>query len=571
MDMDSYIAELMKSSVIFGMWARDRLIQNVVSESVTKYLPVYGALREMDAAYLSAGTAVRYVADPLVFDLDRDGFETLETEDGVYFDENNTGLKEKTEWVAADDGLLALDVNNDGVINDGSELFGTSTVLADGTLAESGFEALAQYDENQDGMIDEKDSIFSKLLVWQDKNSDGISGQDELHTMEDLGVTSISLQYAQDNGRNTAAVEFENGQATKVGEFFFDAQLYNSVEKEDVEISEEIKKLPNVQAIGNVASLHTLMQQDETGQLKEYVNRFAQAATGSEREEALTRILYFITGAEETADKSRGNEFDAKKLTVIEQFMGRDFVGTQGSNPVNTAATILEGVYNDIFEMYYNLLNSETFLKDYLNKTYWITDENGKKYLDTTIFDAYVLCCMDEDMDMTEAVAEMGRYILLMNPDNRDNYGDYLQTYADREEYLAAIAAHSGNSVLIGTGENNTLNSGSEDSYLMGLGGNDTLRGGNGDDYLYGGEGDDTLSGNGGDDILYGEEGDDTLNGGDGVDHLYGGTGNDTLYGGSGADTYYIGAEDGNDIINNSDCGESRKEDRIVYGEGIVP
>ncbi len=128
-----------------------------------------------DTDYGAAGTAVRYVADPLVIDLDGDGFELLSLANGVYFNENAEGLREKTQWVTPNDALLAIDLNNDGVINDGSELFGTSTILVDGSKAGSGFEALAQYDENGDGIIDEKDAAYSQLLVWRDANSDGVS------------------------------------------------------------------------------------------------------------------------------------------------------------------------------------------------------------------------------------------------------------------------------------------------------------------------------------------------------------------------------------------------------------
>ena len=68
-------------------------------------------------------------------------------------------------------------------MKDGSELFGTSTLLADGKRAENGFDALAQYDENQDGRIDAQDAVFSRLTVWQDVNSDGVSQKDELFSI----------------------------------------------------------------------------------------------------------------------------------------------------------------------------------------------------------------------------------------------------------------------------------------------------------------------------------------------------------------------------------------------------
>ena len=123
---------------------------------------------------------------PLVVDLDRDGnIELVSKDDGVYFDMGPDGILDQTGWVAPDDGLLALDVNKDGVINDHSELFGT--------LETDGFTILAQYDSNNDGVIDAQDEVFGELVVWQDANQNGYSESDELLTMSDLGIESISL------------------------------------------------------------------------------------------------------------------------------------------------------------------------------------------------------------------------------------------------------------------------------------------------------------------------------------------------------------------------------------------
>ena len=68
---------------------------------------------------------------PLVIDLDGDGVETTSIND-VYFDHNNDGLREKTAWVKSDDGLLVLDKNNDGIISNGNEVFGSNTTLKNG-------------------------------------------------------------------------------------------------------------------------------------------------------------------------------------------------------------------------------------------------------------------------------------------------------------------------------------------------------------------------------------------------------------------------------------------------------
>ena len=112
--------------------------------------------------------------DPLVIDLGKNGFELTKTRDGVHFDMDVNGFAEKTAWVKGSDGFLAFDLNGDGIINNSGELFGDRTLLQDGTYAETGFQALAQYDKNGDNLINSKDAIYKKLLVWQDKNQDGI-------------------------------------------------------------------------------------------------------------------------------------------------------------------------------------------------------------------------------------------------------------------------------------------------------------------------------------------------------------------------------------------------------------
>lgn len=70
----------------------------------------------LDKSYRQASASVRYISDPLVIDLDGDGFELTDVENGVYFDNDNYGLSEKTQWVSSDDGLLAIDLNGDGII-----------------------------------------------------------------------------------------------------------------------------------------------------------------------------------------------------------------------------------------------------------------------------------------------------------------------------------------------------------------------------------------------------------------------------------------------------------------------
>lgn len=138
-------------------------------------------------------------SDPLVLDLDGDGVEMQSTEVPVMFDHNGDGVKVGSSWISSDDGFLVIDRNNNGVIDDGLEMFGDSTLLSTGEPASNGFEALKELDTNGDGLISEEDQQFSDLKVWKDLNYDGVSEESELFSLSEVGVTSISVEYQNES------------------------------------------------------------------------------------------------------------------------------------------------------------------------------------------------------------------------------------------------------------------------------------------------------------------------------------------------------------------------------------
>jgi len=129
-------------------------------------------------------------APPIVFDLDGDGLELVAPGDSqVMFDMDKDGDKDKTGWVAADDGMLALDRNANGTIDDVSEI----SFVTDSDDALTDLEGLRAYDSNGNGLLDAGDDQYSQFVIWQDANQDGISQAEELKTLAERGITSVNL------------------------------------------------------------------------------------------------------------------------------------------------------------------------------------------------------------------------------------------------------------------------------------------------------------------------------------------------------------------------------------------
>ena len=138
---------------------------------------------------------------PIIIDVTGEGFQLTSAAKGVKFDIANTGTPIQIAWTAnSNNAWLVLDRDGNGVITSGAEMFGNFTAQPSSPNP-NGFLALATYDDpanggNGDGIIDSRDQIFSKLRLWIDANHDGICQPGELHTLPEMGVFALSLDYS---------------------------------------------------------------------------------------------------------------------------------------------------------------------------------------------------------------------------------------------------------------------------------------------------------------------------------------------------------------------------------------
>ena len=222
-------------------------------------------------------------ASPIILDLDGDGIVETTPRDAagtrVYFDLDNSGYAERSGWVGKDDGLLVRDLNADGRIDSGAELFGNHTKLADGSRAVNGFQALAELDTNRDGVINASDAqSFASLRIWKDADGDGQTDAGEQITLQQAGVKALNVGYT-DHGtqppldpqgnqhRQIGSYVAADGSTPGMNDVWFSIQPGETVDLNPVDIDAEIAALPHMAGMGNVPRLHQGMARDQTGEL----------------------------------------------------------------------------------------------------------------------------------------------------------------------------------------------------------------------------------------------------------------------------------------------------------------
>ena len=513
--------------------------------------------------------------DPLVLDLDGDGVESAKATSSTYFDHDCNGLAESTGWIGKDDGLLALDRNGDGAITSGAELFGDETVLVTGRKAADGFEALKEFDSNKDGVISADDLVFNKLRVWRDANSDAVSSPEELLDLNSLGIKEIRLNSqavntTDANGNTVVRIgtfAHQDGSESVIADYGLEISSKLTVDKNTVEIPDDIAALPNLKGSGTVYDLRTAMAKDASGRLRGLVADFVNAPDIAARNQIMEQILYAWSGTDSVATNSRGSFFDGRKLAVIEAFMGETFVGLSGSNPNASAAPLLDNIYTNIEEKSYALLLMQTRFKDVYGQIRSVWDDTHQKWVaDLSGVTTTIKAALEADHAAgKELLADFARTFRVSNSTTTLAYLNFRESFVGADQELGWLFDSGGLPVT-----NAPTGSSRDEAMRYTQGGSHYFSGSAGNDVIYGSSESDQIQNDSGDAVLVGGGGIDYIYAGDGADIIDGGQGEDYLYGGIGNDSYLFRKGSGRDTIFDYDEA-ANNYDTVYIGSSLSP
>ncbi len=439
-----------------------------------------------------------------------------------------------------DDVFLVLDKNNNGNVDDVTELFGNDV--------RSGFEELRKYDSNADNIINSADSQFDLLKFWNDANADAKVDAGEMVSLTDSGVEEISLRAINSNTSiagnliaRTAEIKFTDGHVGVVNEVFFGLNNFNSSISNpdealgpDFVLNIDALVLPYSRGYSSLNSWQVAMSLNsellETAQTLNDLqpNEFYKINSLFEK------FLYQWAGLEnvdstDVYTSAGGNKISVNKIAFLESVTSLDFRSA-------TDAGVLQAQQS--WNLFYNeflarFLTQGTFREIFPDAAYDFATDVTK--LNLTLDQAISnILSLSGDLDSNSFLnyAYYSKNILQLN---RGQFTD-----ADFDAKVNNMINSVVNSVTIsGFNFNGVFNVGDNSN--------------------------ETLFGSDNSDIVKGEEGDDDIYAGTGNDYIEGGKGNDYLKGEDGNDIYKFNVGDGKDVID-----ETSGTDKIIFGSGIT-
>lgn len=557
-----------------------------------------------------------WIGDPLTLDLDGDGIETLAATSGVLFDHNVDGIKTTSGWIKSDDGLLVRDIDGNGTIDTGRELFGDSTLLANGKTAANGFSALADLDSNSDGVVDATDTAFAELKVWQDANQDGISQTDELKTLAELGISSLAVSHIQSNTTLAGGTQTQTGSYTRadgstavLADLNLTQDTFNTQYIDSIDVPEELQDLPNLPGMGRLRSLQEAASLSPA--LVTILRQYSAATTRNEQKNLIDQLLLewaktdplysdapierLVSYASMVYDENSSNiiylrrgesvsyslyvptyadTLAQNRTRIIDAIMG-DRVTNTLNEIINHETTYINTTYVALSDAVYQSLLTQTRLKPYLDSVELQITEDSVD-LDFTALNTKLQekTASDPANGITDLI-ELVRNGAMLTNSGWNGYlllEDTLRSAVPTPELQSVyntfnvrqpgVAGGSADDIMLGDTENRRIADGSGDNIILGGTGSETIVTGNGNDVLLGGVGNDVISAGMGDDLIDGGEGDDILSGNQSGYYWYSHT-NDN-------DTYLFGFGDGHDTITDYDW-NAGSTDVIRFKTGVRP
>jgi hypothetical protein len=462
------------------------------------------------------------MASPLVLDLDGNGIQTLTLNPAsLHFDLDANGYAEQTGWVGPNDGLLVLDLNGNGRVDNGRELFGNHTRLADGTFARNGFEALASHDGNRDRRIDRNDSIWARLRVWRDRNSDGVSDSSELLQLGSTGISALLLAYTNSSEvdasgnahRQKGTYQRSNGQRAALTDVWFARDTLNSRQLQLLPVDRRTALLPDLQGMGIVPSLHQALVAPGNSKLREVLSQWL-GATRLQRQMLREQLLDLWADGSSNPFSHEQREIVTedplflRKLAVIEKLTGQIVPETEEIMGPNKAQAI-EELFRDVARWVDMLLSTQVDVQPLLDLARPLeTDRPGDMQINLTAAVEHLRSRFLREQDpglipmIQWQLAERGVGGLAFFESLRQ------QSQSNPDAFALAMRQHRPQTSL---GE-----------------------------WIPGSPEDEALQGTPLDDLIEAGDGYNAIDSHEGNDILIGGTGSDRFYGGPGADTYYI-------------------------------
>lgn len=224
---------------------------------------------------------------PVALDLAGNGIELIRPEDSAIFaDINDDGWHERIGWTAASDGVLAFDADQDGRISRSDEV--SFVGYKEGALTD--LEGLAAFDTDGDGRITANDAQWAQFGVLQDTNANGLQDAGELRTLNELGISAISLQREGTPHMNqgnvvfgTSAVQWADGHTTRASDVMFAGENVALPDVVGEMLAGTLAAAPapasQEPAVPPMADESARFEQARVNQMAELFNQFVNTAT----------------------------------------------------------------------------------------------------------------------------------------------------------------------------------------------------------------------------------------------------------------------------------------------------